>query len=147
MNLGEYFSFDEMCKTSAPYINTPSDWQLVGMTRLVCLCLDPLRRKVGRINVTSGFRSVSVNMFVRGASSSAHKKGLAVDIVHDELSPHDLVAEIIELGLPFDKLIMEEDKKGNQWLHWQIASAGNDNKCLLFVAEPVNGNMVYTLID
>lgn len=142
MKLGKYFTLAEMTRTSREWINAPMDIHLVNLVRLVALCLDPLREKVGTIHVTSGFRSLDVNREVGGARQSWHMKGSAVDIYHDKHKPMALIRKIQFLGLPFDKLIAEDNGK-SRWLHWQIADAGEENRSEIYHAHLKDGKMVY----
>ena len=118
MQLGEFFTLDELTKTNQPFLNQPQEFQLVNLVRLVTLVLDPLRRLAGPLHVNSGFRNEKVNSAVGGVSNSFHTKGLAADIRSDTLSPSDL-ARLLG-GLEFDKAIDEYDR----WLHVQIAPIG-----------------------
>jgi hypothetical protein len=120
-----------------------SDPQLINLTRLVALILDPLRHECGRIDVTSAFRSEAVNEAVGGSATSYHRYGLAADIMSPELHIIELSDRVEELGLPFDKMIMEY--RGElQWVHIQLKQAGNKNRYMIYTAAVQNGEMVYT---
>ena len=119
MQLGEFFTLDELTTTSQPFLNQPQEFHLVNLVRLVTLVLDPLRRLSGPLHVNSGFRNEKVNAAVGGVHNSFHTKGLAADIRSDTLSPADL-ARLLG-GLEFDKAIDEYGR----WLHVQIAPIGS----------------------
>ena len=140
--LGKYFTLKEMCATSTLLVNNPDDWQMVNLTRLVALCLDPLREAVGALKVTSGFRSKDVNKAVGGAVKSFHRHGLAVDCLSNDHSVEELVDKIEYLALPFDKLIMEYGKN-RPWLHWQIVEPNRTNRKEIYTARIVAGKMEY----
>jgi zinc D-Ala-D-Ala carboxypeptidase len=145
MELGKYFTLEEMCRTNTRAINRPDEGQLVSLTRLVTLCLDPLRAECGALKVTSGFRSEAVNKAVGGAVRSFHRHGLAADIQSDTHHVDELVDRIEYLALPFDKLIMEY--AGNKpWLHWQIVEPNRTNRKEIYTAKIVDGKMKYTQV-
>jgi len=140
--LGKYFTLKEMCATNTMLVNDPDNWQMVNLTRLVALCLDPLREVVGALRVTSGFRAEEVNKAVGGAVRSFHRHGLAVDCYHDTITVDKLVDMVERLGLPFDKLIMEYGKN-RPWLHWQIVEPNRTNRKEIYTARIVDGKMDY----
>lgn len=120
MNLGKYFTLSEMTKTEQPYDNSPELWQVVNLVRLVTMVGDPLRVLVGRLNISSGFRSERVNRAVGGAPNSFHLLGLAIDVWSDRYGPRELVERLG--GLEYDKAIIYDDK---EILHIQIAAIGS----------------------
>lgn len=91
--------------------------------RALCeFILEPTRTKLGHvITVTSGYRSPELNAVTPNASStSQHAKGEAADIECFAISTLDLARTIINLGLPFDQLILEHHHEGDQnsgWVH------------------------------
>jgi hypothetical protein len=71
--------------------------------------LEPLRAKYPGLRINSGFR--------KGAGTSQHNKGMAVDIQWAGLSPagYSPIAQWVTENLPVDQLIFEH---GNSiWLH------------------------------
>ena len=119
MQVGEFFTLDELTTTSKPFLNQPQEYQLVNLVRLAALVLDPLRRLAGPLHVNSAFRNEKVNSAVGGVHNSFHTQGLAADIRSDTHSPKAL-AHMLG-GLEFDKAIDEYDR----WLHVQIAPLGS----------------------
>ena len=82
----KYFSIKELTAslkaTQLGIKNEPSKAVLVNLESLVLNILDPLRAAWGSgIIVTSGYRSGALNKAVGGSPSSAHRFGLAADIV------------------------------------------------------------------
>ncbi|KKL52646.1 hypothetical protein LCGC14_2283360 [marine sediment metagenome] len=63
-------------------------------SRLVEIC-QKLRDKIGRLTVTSGYRTILHNKKVGGASNSYHLRGLAVDIQPRRL---DMLPELFQLA-------------------------------------------------
>lgn len=124
---GKYFTLYELTKSTTAMRcgidNTPTEQITKNLQDLVTNILDPLRLAWGRpIKVTSGYRCPKLNKKVGGATSSQHMYGQAVDITTMSDHPDDnmeLLKLLIELKLPFDKLISEYvDKKGRpNWIH------------------------------
>jgi zinc D-Ala-D-Ala carboxypeptidase len=88
--------------------------------------LEPLRRQFPGVRVNSGFR--------KGAGSSQHNKGQAVDVQWPGIKPGEYTARAtwIRANLPFDQLIFEH---GNSiWLHisFNRASARQRNALLTY---------------
>ena len=55
--------------------NTPSEETVARLKALCDNVLEPLRRRFGRIRITSGYRSPSVNAKVGGVATSQHTLG------------------------------------------------------------------------
>lgn len=80
----KHFTIQELCKSTVAeerlIDNTPSDVITEQLTALVDNILDPLRDAYGSpIFVSSGYRSVQLNMVVGGVNSSQHRLGQAAD--------------------------------------------------------------------
>ena len=124
---GKYFSLYELTRSDTAkrmgYDNTPTEQITRNLQDLVTNVLDPLRLAWGRpIKVTSGYRCPKLNKKVGGAASSQHMYGQAADRTTMSDHPDDnmeLLKLLIELKLPFDKLISEYvDEKGRpNWIH------------------------------
>lgn len=75
------FRFDEFLKTSTGLPNYPEFRYLPNIYALA-QWLQDVRTKLNEpIKINSGFRTESVNTAVKGSRTSAHKQGLAADIV------------------------------------------------------------------
>lgn len=146
IRLGQYFTLAELCVTSQDLDNVPGNVHLVNLTRLVCLVLGPLRLILGVLHVTSGFRCELVNRKVGGKTTSFHTTGCAADIYSNQHTHMELIKKILELGLPFDKLIAEDDGE-NQWLHIQIQPPGTPNRKLVFTSHIEDGKMIYVKVE
>lgn len=99
--------------------NTPSFDVVDNLNRLADY-LDVIREKFGKpILISSGFRCPLLNKAVGGVVNSQHLKGLAADLVCDDMET--LLSIIRETG-GFDQLITEH-KKGskNYWIHVSVA--------------------------
>lgn len=117
MQLSTYFTLEEMTvsqeATRKGLANRPGPTEVDNLRRLCVNVLDPLRKHLGPIIVTSGYRSPRVNAAVGGAKTSQHVYGLAADIIVPGHSVAFVVATIRRLGLPYDQVI---DEFGS-WTH------------------------------
>lgn len=112
MRLSEYFTLAELTVTSTGLKNEPDSHQLTHLKRLAYE-LDKLRRCVGPLRVTSGFRASAVNRAVGGSSTSAHLTGLAADIIPIRDSRDlawDAVQALLDDGWDLDQAIIYEHK-------------------------------------
>lgn len=93
----------------------------VAVENLRALCrevLEPLRRQVGCVRVTSGYRSEALNRAVGGAENSQHRRGEAADVHCSSLEQAKKWFEIIRRETDFDQLLLERHlKNGCCWLH------------------------------
>lgn len=118
----KYFTIRELTKSETAIRkridNTPSKKQEGNLRNLVKYILDPLREAYGKpIVVTSGFRCQALNDILGGSKTSQHKEGEASDIrtVEDTREENKKLFDlIIELDLPFDQLINENNF---DWIH------------------------------
>lgn len=68
--------------------------------------LQPLRDSLGvSLHINSGYRSPELNAAVGGVQTSQHTRGEAAD-VSCELPPIEVARKAMELGLPFDQMIL-----------------------------------------
>ena len=124
---GKYFTLHELIASPTAkrygYDNTPTEKIVQNLHDLVVNVLDPLRLAWGRpIVVTSGYRCPKLNTRIGGAKNSQHIYGQAADIRTVSDHPDDnmkLLKLLLELDLPFDKLISEYvDSQGRpDWIH------------------------------
>ena len=130
----KYFTIKELCAsfkaTQLGIKNEPTKQVLVNLESLVLNILDPLRAAWGGgIIVTSGYRSVALNKAVGGSPSSAHRYGLAADIVPADRRIAAFKAFCVKWlkdnAVNFDQYIDEAD--GSEWVHIAIKS-GNGNQ-------------------
>ncbi|HEC66609.1 MAG TPA: peptidase M15, partial [bacterium] len=84
--LSPHFSLNEFASSDTNEVKIDS--------RLVEICQE-LRDKIGRLTVTSGYRTILHNERVGGASNSYHLRGLAVDIQPRRL---DMLPELFQLA-------------------------------------------------
>lgn len=130
MEIGKYFTLEEMTKTSSNLDNTPNEIQLDNLKALVEFILDPIREIYGKpITVNSGYRSMLVNRRAGGTYSSQHKLGQAADITCDD---NKKLFEIIKEYCKFDQLINERNYR---WIHVSYNKNKNRNEILKFTGK------------
>jgi hypothetical protein len=110
------FKLGEFLVTSQPYPNVPTLEAINNLDILVREVLQPLRNRVGRIKVTSGYRSSLVNSAIGGAKNSQHLYGEAADIVPLD-TDIEIVFSILVNELDYDQAILEYGKGGSKWIH------------------------------
>lgn len=93
----KYFSLEELTRTNSSLNNQPKTFgQVVNLLALQCF-LDDLRERLDNpIIVDSAFRTVPVNLEVKGVGNSYHLAGLAADIRAFRMNPLTLKAFIAQ---------------------------------------------------
>lgn len=102
--------------------NIPDFTHVDNLSRLCELVLDPTRVEIDMpIRVTSAYRSKALNKAVGGVTNSQHVKGLAADIVCD-----DMRALAVALGnnTNIDQCIKETSSSGFVWYHVSVSAKG-----------------------
>lgn len=121
----KYFTISELTySTKAKELhidNTPFSYSIIdNLTNLTNNLLDPIREAWDKpLIITSGYRSDALNKAVGGSKTSAHRFGLAVDVVPKEMADFDKFAAFVKEYLKdkgYDQLILEQ-KGGSRWLH------------------------------
>jgi len=148
MQLSKNFSLTEMSKSQTAIRlslqNQPGPEEIKNLTALCSKILQPLRDQIGPVVVMSGFRSHGINRMVGGARNSQHVLGQAADIEAPSLSTYALANAIMNMGLPFDQLILEFYESGvpdSGWVHVSYRPKGRREA---LTATRENGKTVYT---
>ena len=116
----KYFTIKELCESSTAkqkgIDNSPNSEIVNNLTQLVDNVLDPLREEYGNpIHISGGYRCPALNKIVGGSKTSQHMFGQAADItVGSKTENEKLFNLIIDMNLPFDQLIDEQNFK---WIH------------------------------
>jgi zinc D-Ala-D-Ala carboxypeptidase len=111
------FTLDELTRTRFSVDNTPGKKEEAALQLLAEKVLQPARDALGPIEVTSGFRSVSVNTLVHGARNSHHLKGMAADLQMPD-GNHKRLFDYIRTHLVYTQLIWEFGSIDQpQWVH------------------------------
>ena len=137
MNLNwKHFKIEEFTRSATAekfnIDNTPNDYVIYNLDKLVVNVLDPLREAFGSpIKVTSGYRSYLLNKMVGGVKNSQHMSGKAADIVPIGKSFDEFVKFVEEWlkDKEFCQCIIEI-KGSSRWIH--ISYDENNNKKQLF---------------
>jgi len=123
MTLSDHFTLMELCKSQTAerlgIDNTP-DVETVANLKSMCEnILEPIRAHYGvPLSPSSGYRSEELNKAIGGSSTSAHVRGLAVDVEVPGVSNPDL-ARWVQANLVYDQLILEcwTGEPGSGWVH------------------------------
>ena len=108
--------------------NTPSQFEYNNLKRLCEEVLQPIRDRYSEpIKVTSGYRSPQLNIRLKGASSSAHLKGLAADIdTPNNEKLFNIIISMMHKGeIDVDQLI---DESNYSWIHIGLKENPKDNR-------------------
>jgi zinc D-Ala-D-Ala carboxypeptidase len=108
--------------------NNPNEAQLEAMKLVAEKCFEPLRTWYGKpIKVNSFFRSDLLNRAVKGAITSQHKKGEAIDLDAGSKEENKKLFEYIKANLIWDQLINEYDFS---WVHVSYSKTKNRKQIL-----------------
>lgn len=118
MRIGQYFTLEELTRTSQPISNkVTSNVVVANLCHLVFYILDPLRLAMNEpVIITSGYRSSTLNKLVGGVPNSQHLTGCAADIrIKNEAHGKRMFSALREFYY-VDQLLYEH--KGNTtWIH------------------------------
>lgn len=134
----KYFTLEEMkLKDETPF------FIFLNALYLCIYILDPLREFLKKpIIVLSWYRDLVYNKLVGGAKNSQHTLGEAVDIRVNGMTIFELYSVIINLKLPFDQLILENDDNNSTWIHISLKRVGTNRREVL-IAKKINGEWEY----
>lgn len=142
MKLSENFTLSEFTQSASAkrlgISNEPTPEVVANLQLLVTNVLQPLRTTLERsIRVTSGYRSPAVNKAVGGVKTSQHSQGMAVDIVVNGMTPHDVVQVLLDMNIEFDQVIQEF----GQWVH--VSYNKDNNREQVLTAKKIDGKTRY----
>ena len=87
--------------------NLPPKLVIENIKSLCEYILQPIRDKVGKaVKINSGYRCLELNKKVGGVPTSQHVMGCACDFRVDDMTPYEIASIVLELGLPYDQLIL-----------------------------------------
>lgn len=131
----ENFKYKEFIKSNTAtrrgIDNIPTDEYWENIENLAVNVLQPARNVLGRIRITSGYRSKKLNKVIKGSKRSLHCFACAVDIepLEEDVSLLDLL-EWIYNNCEFRELIAEFfDEDG--WVHVGYVEGRNIKKLKL----------------
>ena len=150
MQLSKNLSLAEMIRSESAkrngISNMPTEEHLANMKKLAENVFQPIRDHFNvPIHISSGYRSLELNKAIKGAKTSQHVLGQAVDIDMDGTEiTNKQVFDYIKKNLEFDQLIWEFGTDNNPaWVHVSFNSKGRQRKQIL-KATKKNGKTVYT---
>jgi hypothetical protein len=116
--------------------NQPTAEHLANFKKLAENIFEPIRKHFGvPIHISSGYRSVALNKFIKGSTTSQHLLGQALDIDMDGSSSdvtNKMVFDFIKDNLKFDQLIFEFGTKDKpDWVHVSFECNGKQRKQIL----------------
>lgn len=135
IKIAKYFTLAEMCASDTAkekdIKNQPTVTEVVNLTLLCTKVLDPLRKAMGPITISSGFRCAALNKAVGGVRNSQHMKGQAADIyIKGNLAYGKKIFAWIKEFCEFDQLIWEHNEAGAYWVHVSYNLDGNRKKVI-----------------
>ena len=148
MNLTNNFTLEELCYSETATrlkISNVAPTNAVADLAILCdRCLQPLRNKIGIMDVSSGYRGTLLNSKVGGSNTSQHCKGQACDFVpRNKNLSYKEIFKWIKSNLIFDQLIDEYDSKGNHWIHISYNPRGVNRKEILLHKNGVYSNYIF----
>lgn len=148
MKLSAHFDLAEFTRSESAkrhgVSNEPTPEHLANVKVLCERVLEPIRIKFGPINISSGYRSKTLNNFIGGALNSQHSVGQAADIDMDGMSNATNVEifNYIKDELEYDQLIWEfGDNNKPDWVHVSYNASKNRKQVLRALKD--KGRTVY----
>ena len=149
MKLSAHFSLAEFTRSESAkrhgVSNEPTPEHLENIKVLCEKVLEPIRIKFGPINLSSGYRSKTLNHYIGGALNSQHCEGKAADIDMDGMAgvSNTDIFNYIKDSLDFDQMIWEfGDNNKPDWVH--VSYNGAKNRKQVLRALKVNGKTAYS---
>ena len=145
MKLTAHFALAEFTRSeSAKRHGVPNEPTPEHLKNLIVLCekvLEPIRIKFGPINISSGYRSKTLNHYIGGSLNSQHCEAKAADIDMDGMGSvsNKEIFEYIKNELEFDQLINEFNYG---WVH--VSYNLGKNRRQILDALKVNNKTVYS---
>jgi len=146
MKLSAHFDLAEFTRSESAkrhgVSNQPTEEHLANIKVLCEKVLEPIRMKFGPINISSGYRSKTLNHFIGGSLSSQHCEGKAADVDMDGMTnaTNKEIFDYIKNSLDFDQLINEFNYS---WVH--VSYNQGKNRKQVLDANKHNGRTVYSL--
>ena len=131
--------------------NSPTKEHIENLKTIAEKVFQPIRDHFScPIHVSSGYRGEALNRAIRGAKTSLHMTGQALDIDMDftNVSNTDIF-NYIKDNLEFDTLIWEFSNEDGtpKWVHVSYREGKNRNQILEAYKEPVNNLTKYKMYE
>lgn len=130
MKITDHFSIEE-----AQHSDTASKFNidnripeaLLGNLHRMCSKLEEIRSLIGQpVMISSFYRCPELNAKVGGSKTSAHMDCRAVDFNCKFHSAEMVFNKIKDSKIQVDQCIIEQDKRGNEWVHVAIEKEGEN---------------------
>lgn len=129
MKLTDHFTLDELT-TSQEAVrrgidNIPNEEVIRNLTTLAT-ALELIRTELGdhSLNISSGYRCLSLNRAIGSGDTSAHVAGLAADFTCSKYgTPRNVAEKLVWSGIKFDQIILEgvsEQYPDGAWCHISV---------------------------
>ncbi len=130
--------------TAKGIVNQPNAEQLKAMRLVAVKCFEPLRMWANvPLSINSFFRGKELNEAIKGAASSQHCKGEAIDIDGKGKISNSKIFHFLKENTEFDQLIAEFPFNGEPaWVH--VSYTERVNRGQILVATKVKGKTVYS---
>lgn len=128
MKITEHFSIEEAAHSDTAKkfnIDNQIPDSLMGNLHRMCEKLEQVRSLVGQpIMISSFYRCPELNTKVGGSKTSAHMDCRAVDFNAKFNTAEMVFNKIKDSKIEIDQCIIEQDKRGNEWVHIAIEKEG-----------------------
>ena len=146
MKLSKDFSLSEFEKsqvaTRLGISNSVPEEYIPRIKSLTSNVLQSIRDIHGRVSISSGFRSATLNKAIGGSTKSQHSIGEAADFEVPGLDNLEL-AEWVRDNLQFDQLILEFYIEGEPSSGWVHVSYSEDNRNEVLTASKEGSKTIY----
>lgn len=141
-NLSPNFTLEELVFSSTAIsrnINNSPNSLVEANLVILAQNLELVRGLLGTpILISSGYRSPELNKAVKGAASSQHVLGQAVDFTSPKFgTPRQIIEKIKGSNIEYDQLILEFDK----WVHISFTNKTNRKQALVI---DLNGTRIFS---
>lgn len=124
--------------------NIPNEREIAHLRLLCQKILQPARKALGPLKISSGFRSEELNKFVGGVINSDHRLGYAADVIPYNVSTRKLAEWVVKNCPQFDQVIFEFGTLTRpNWIHLSAAPA---NRKQVLRAAYKGGKVIYQVI-
>jgi hypothetical protein len=102
--------------------NLPNETEIAHLRLLCQKILQPARKALGPLKISSGFRSEDLNKLVGGSENSDHRLGYAADVIPYNVGTRKLAEWVVKNCSQFDQVILEFGTLRNpNWIHLSVA--------------------------
>lgn len=110
--------------------NVPNEKEIEHLRQLCKKILQPARKALGPLKISSGFRSEKLNKFVGGADNSDHRLGYAADVIPVNVNTRKFADWVVRNCQEYDQVILEFGTVSNpNWIH--VSAAPSNRKQIL----------------